>query len=376
MKAKINEIINSAVVPVLNEIITSTDIDYQKFVLQVSAGYVANFGHGMVISKENGKEINRFVNAPGFASSVYGVTKGRGKIAGLTPHDAALIYKEKSDLVSNSIELTKEFDASFGILMSLGVTITFPEDYDINQARGRQDEGPTKSNLVNRTKIVELSSGERKLRQEIFEKNLIKILIEEVFQKHPESGTASRSMLQFMSDSIISILLGRKPSTEKQKIVKKTSTPVKTRKKIKTNAKPIVFATPQIVSPNGTTSFPIAPRLRTTGGQFTSLVSIQNILNQNLHNQIQQNMGIGNRRDILNYRTGRFAESARVEKMSQSREGMITAFYSYMRNPYATFSFGGAQASPATRDPKLLISRSIREIGATMVGNRMRAVLV
>jgi hypothetical protein len=113
-----------------------------------------------------------------------------------------------------------------------------------------------------------------------------------------------------------------------------------------------------------------------TVDQSTSLVSLQNILNQGLASQIEKNMGKGDRRDILNYRTGRFAESAKVETMSQSREGMITAFYSYMRNPYATFSFGGAQSSPATRDPKLLISRSIREIGATMVGNRMRAVLV
>jgi hypothetical protein len=117
-------------------------------------------------------------------------------------------------------------------------------------------------------------------------------------------------------------------------------------------------------------------KLRTLGGQFTSLVSLQNLLNQNLHTQIQQNMGTGSRRDILNYRTGRFAESVKVEKMSQSREGMITAFYSYMRNPYATFSFGGQQSSPASRDPKLLISKSIREIGAAMVNNRMRAVLV
>ena len=95
--------------------------------------------------------------------------------------------------------------------------------------------------------------------------------------------------------------------------------------------------------------------MRTTSGQFTSLVSLQNLLNQGLASQIQKNMGKGDRRDILNYRSGRFAESAKVETMSQSREGMITAFY---------------------RDPKLLISKSIREIGATMVGNRMRAVLV
>jgi hypothetical protein len=87
-------------------------------------------------------------------------------------------------------------------------------------------------------------------------------------------------------------------------------------------------------------------------------------------------MGMGTDRNILNYRTGRFAASARVEKMSQSREGMITAFYSYMKNPYQTFEPGYRQGSPKTRDPKLLISSSIRDIAATKVANRLRAVVI
>jgi hypothetical protein len=62
--------------------------------------------------------------------------------------------------------------------------------------------------------------------------------------------------------------------------------------------------------------------------------------------------------------------------MSESREGMITAFYSYMRNPYGTFSQGGRQEIPKSRDPKLLIAESIREIAAQQVKNRLRAVLV
>lgn len=111
-------------------------------------------------------------------------------------------------------------------------------------------------------------------------------------------------------------------------------------------------------------------------GQFVSLSSIQGILNANLTDQITKNMGNGNRKDILNYRSGRLAESAHVERMSISKEGMITAFYTYMRNPYGTFSDGGVQSSPKTRDPKLLISKSIREIAATIAANRMRAVLV
>jgi len=119
-----------------------------------------------------------------------------------------------------------------------------------------------------------------------------------------------------------------------------------------------------------------APQMRSLTGQFTSLISLQNILNQSLASQIQKNMGTGERKDILNYRTGRFADSAKVERMSASREGMITAFYSYMKNPYATFSEGGRQSSPRSRDPKLLIARSIREIAAAQVANRMRAVAI
>lgn len=119
------------------------------------------------------------------------------------------------------------------------------------------------------------------------------------------------------------------------------------------------------------------PRIRNlTTDRFQSFTALQTLINANLAQRIKENMGDGNRRDILNLRTGRLAESAKVERMSQSRAGMITAFYSYMKNPYATFSDGGKQQDPKSRDPKLLISKSIREIAAAQVGNRMRAVLV
>lgn len=108
----------------------------------------------------------------------------------------------------------------------------------------------------------------------------------------------------------------------------------------------------------------------------TSLSFLLNLINKNLHDQIKRNMGTGTRTDVLNYRSGRFAKSAKVKRLSESRQGMITAFYSYMKNPYATFSAGGRQEFPRTRDPKLLISKSIRELAAEQVQNRLRAVLV
>ena len=108
----------------------------------------------------------------------------------------------------------------------------------------------------------------------------------------------------------------------------------------------------------------------------TNLLSLTNLINLGLSEQIRQNMGTGNRRDVLNYRTGRFANSASVERLTVSKQGMITAFYTYMRNPYATFSLGGRQEFPRSRDPKLLISKSIRQLAATQVSNQLRAVQV
>lgn len=117
-------------------------------------------------------------------------------------------------------------------------------------------------------------------------------------------------------------------------------------------------------------------RLRGARGQFYSLASLQTLLDSRLVEIVKKNMGSGSRRDILNLRSGRFAESVKTTKLTQSREGTITAFYTYMKYPYATFSEGGAQSVPKSRDPKLLITKSIRELAATKVATRLRAVLV
>lgn len=105
-----------------------------------------------------------------------------------------------------------------------------------------------------------------------------------------------------------------------------------------------------------------------------SLLDLQALINTHLQSTISANMGDGTARNVLNYRTGRFAASATVTSLSKSRQGMITAFYEYMKNPYQTFEPGYRQGSPKTRDPKLLIATSIREIAATKVANRLRAV--
>lgn len=96
--------------------------------------------------------------------------------------------------------------------------------------------------------------------------------------------------------------------------------------------------------------------------QVQELTAIRNIINTYLPEYMQRNMGKGSARTVLNWRTGRLARSARVNKISSNREGAIAASTYYQLNPYATFAPGGERSDPRTRNPKLLVDKSIRQI--------------
>jgi len=115
------------------------------------------------------------------------------------------------------------------------------------------------------------------------------------------------------------------------------------------------------------TKVAVLPRLRDKKGQFTSAASIQNIIQSQVSDKVKENMGEAG---ALVNRTGRFAESVVITKITQSRQGAITAFYTYMKYPYQTFERGFQQGS-TRRDPRLLISRSIREIAAGLVSSKL-----
>lgn len=190
-----------------------------------------------------------------------------------------------------------------------------------------------------------------------------KYLGSQEFLEHIMNSKGSLSIFEEIKQSIVATLTGKKlqsKHSKKSPSVNKTKEP--------TTAK-LTVARPNVL-----------PQIRNLQGQFYSLAALQILINESLPHVIAANMGNegypGGQRKILNYRTGRFATSARVERLSQSREGYISAFYTFMKNPYQTFSEGFAQGSPKTRDPKILISTSIKEIAATKVGARMRAVLI
>ena len=65
------------------------------------------------------------------------------------------------------------------------------------------------------------------------------------------------------------------------------------------------------------------------------------------------------------YQTGRFAASVEPLNVTKSERGRLNVSYRYQTNPYQVFERGGALYRPQ-RDPRDLISLSIREIAAEL----------
>ena len=109
-----------------------------------------------------------------------------------------------------------------------------------------------------------------------------------------------------------------------------------------------------------------ARQLKTEQKAGANPMALRNLLNEMLPQVVARNMVA----PALQYRTGRFANSVRVEGVTQGPRGgntMIEA--SYRTDPYETFAPGGRKYTQQ-RDPERLIKRSIREIATSLVGAR------
>jgi hypothetical protein len=102
-----------------------------------------------------------------------------------------------------------------------------------------------------------------------------------------------------------------------------------------------------------------------------NLINIVNMINMKLAETIRENMGSPR----LNYRTGRFAKSAVVLPASREVGGLLRLPYTYMKYPYQTFEVGYARGSLA-RDPRKVISESIKELATRLVLTKMRVIRV
>ena len=99
--------------------------------------------------------------------------------------------------------------------------------------------------------------------------------------------------------------------------------------------------------------------------QRQSPIALKNLINSVL----PQMVAIKMQPPALRYRTGRFANSARVTQVMQGPRGGLQADYTYMRDPYGTFEPGGKMGS-VQRDPRKIIGESIRQRAQGIVGNK------
>jgi hypothetical protein len=154
---------------------------------------------------------------------------------------------------------------------------------------------------------------------------------------------SSKSIEGVLRGQIEDVFLGKKPRSYKSKVTRKEKVALKTKVEIETAliTLPSNFDLPD---------------------SDVDLNDSINRLNDKLHDKIQQNMGKGNSKRILNYRTGRFAKSAEILAFAPSREkNAVNVLVKYMRDPYGTFEPEGRLHLPG-RDPHRIFGRSIRQL--------------
>ena len=107
-------------------------------------------------------------------------------------------------------------------------------------------------------------------------------------------------------------------------------------------------------------------RSSVTAQTAPSPIALRNLLNEYLPQMVASKMTGA---PTLQYRTGRFANSARVDNVTVGSRGGTHIDYTYMRDPYETFEPGNKQGS-TQRDPRKLIGESIRELAIGILGRQ------
>ncbi len=327
-----------------------------------SIGNILAYGHSAAgyVDQETGTTVLNF-NSPKLLGIMFDVLQTASDTSTKAPAgkalEAATFFTEDTRQTEIFLQIDKDFSENFvKLFITVGGNIVRFENSLINSRRGSVLE-KTEKRGVNKAVLEKLARAFTSA-QTVIGSRLSRYIL---------NKKSSPNLLEYINHVITSGIKGTKPSSHKSSKTDSSRDVVKVKKEVVSGIAKGKAKLPKAQKPQTR----IPARAAKKG---ISLARLQIILDSLLVDQVKRNMGSGERRDVLNLRTGRFAESVRIERLSESREGMITAFYTYMKNPYATFSTGGRQQLPRSRDPKLLISKSIREIVQQQVANRLRAV--
>jgi len=306
--------------------------------LDKNFGMLQNVGHmeiDVISSKEGSSEVKRGLVSPRLLQALLELPKN------MSPDRLTRVFSKNTGQAKTRIIVRKNYNNTKLVLEML---------IEAGMAIGTFESRA--SNLQKAELEKKFGIGKNLSRRLVENKDLLPQLI------------TSRSINQQIAASILSILKGEKTSNNYT-----SSTSIEYKSKLEEQV--VKLDTSKYKAKTSATLKKLTTKYTTT-----NIANLQVLLQERLSEQVRKNMGTGNDKKILNYRSGRLANSASVERISESRAGMVSIFYNYMRNPYATFSEGGRQQYPRSRDPKLLISKSIRELAMPIVGSRMRAVLV
>ena len=259
--------------------------------------------------------------------------------------------------VEYGLKVKKEWSDTAGILLSLGFNISVSmEDYVNSGKLSSQEVAAIKRQIEDLAEKQILAHLDSKINKGVLD-DLVPLV------------RTSPNLVEFIETLLANTIQGKKtPKVSSTKQVKRSKDVKPKVTTTKTTSKKKITVSPT------TTLKPLPKKKKVNVGP--NLTSLQNILNMSLFEAIKKNMGTGASKNMLNFRTGRFAQSAKVQKITQGSTGMLTMFYSYMKYPYQTFEPGHRQGSPKSRDPRLLISKSIRDIAAVAVDAKFRSVSV
>jgi hypothetical protein len=350
------EIVNANAAEALVPIFASFGINAKP---SFGVGKFTAAGHTGVISGR-GTALQQVVgiNSPLIQQTLYWAnTQAKAPPVSLDP------FVLETDHLNLSLDIKEGAIGTAKDLLYLNFSFVISQEASWNSSIGTSQEVPAMDRIVEKAWAVKRES------LGAFFKTYIQKYVPDIVEKAHASPPLNQRVFNYLVDSIKGTnknIAGKVIPTIKDSARKTTKASKAPASK---NAKPAKANLPKTGGSKGIPSY-------TPQSVAPSITNLRELINSQLQDVISANMGNGSSRSVLNYRTGRLASSARVESLSVSRQGMITAFYTYMKNPYATFSDGGKQSSPKSRDPKLLISKSIREIAQQMAIDKLRAVSV
>jgi len=238
-------------------------------------------------------------------------------------------FKDRKPLILSNIkkvlnrDTTMKFEQVFNSREAkIHITLTVPESKFLNQSSGGSTGSP----------VAILKKAVSNLKTDLTE--------------YKGSPSYQFTLIKQIED----IFLGKKPKKVKRSnTVKKTS-------KVKVNIR-------KVAAQGAKPRLKLNRNIKTNKDGSYNLNALMHFLNQKLHDKIQQNMGKGTSRTVLNYRTGRFAKSAKIKRLLPSREkNTINAVVKYMRNPYGVFEPGAGKLATPGRSPAKIFGRSIRQL--------------